>query len=169
MHPPDGPPVCTAFTAFPPAPPLPISMTIRSRSSRAAPPPARPGRPCRRGRRPWCRRSPGPIAAYQPAPRLTITGTLHQGSRHCSGRSASPEPLIGQPGGRGWGRPVLPSMEATSAVDSPQTKAPAPMARCRSKLNPVPRMSRRAARTPVPVRSPSSAVRWPADTRPGCR
>ena len=37
-------------------------------------------------------------------------------------------------GGRVRGMPRLPSMEAMSAVSSPQTKAPAPSLRCRSKL-----------------------------------
>ncbi len=44
-------------------------------------------------------------------------------------------------GGRGTGMPRLPSIEASSAVSSPQTNAPAPSRISMSKSNPVPRMS----------------------------
>ena len=43
-------------------------------------------------------------------------------------------------GGRGLGMPRSPSMEATSAVDSPQTNAPAPSLISMSKSSPQPRM-----------------------------
>ena len=73
-------------------------------------------------------------------------------------------------GGRGRGSPMRPSIDAISAVSSPQTNAPAPSWMCTSKLNPEPRMfwpSRpqllRLARPPCESRRP------PADIRGGCR
>ena len=45
-------------------------------------------------------------------------------------------PLTAGNGGRGRGSPRLPSMEAISAVSSPQTNAPAPMRISRSKSKP---------------------------------
>ena len=50
-------------------------------------------------------------------------------------------PLTAGNGGRVRGMPRLPSMEAISAVSSPQTKAPAPSLRCRLNSQPVPKMS----------------------------
>ena len=44
-------------------------------------------------------------------------------------------------GGRVRGMPRLPSMEAISAVSSPQTNAPAPSLRCRLNSQPVPKTS----------------------------
>ena len=62
-------------------------------------------------------------------------------------------PLTAGNGGRVRGMPRLPSIEAISAVSSPQTKAPAPTLRCTSKRNPLPRMS-----SPRKPRSSASAI-----------
>ncbi len=62
-------------------------------------------------------------------------------------------PLTAGNGGRVRGMPRLPSIEAISAVSSPQTKAPAPCLRCRWKRQPEPKMS-----SPRKPRSSASAI-----------
>ena len=62
-------------------------------------------------------------------------------------------PLTAGNGGRVRGMPRLPSMEAMSAVSSPQTKAPAPSLRCRLNSQPVPKTS-----SPRYPRSSASAM-----------
>ena len=49
-------------------------------------------------------------------------------------------PLWAGKGGRGRGSPTLPSMEAMSAVSSPQTKAPAPSRIFRLKEKSLPKI-----------------------------
>ena len=49
-------------------------------------------------------------------------------------------PLVAGYGGRGRGVPRLPSIEAMSAVSSPQTKAPAPMRMSTRNEKPVSKM-----------------------------
>ena len=66
--------------------------------------------------------------------------------------------------------PRRPSIEAISAVSSPQTNAPAPSHDSSRKPKPLPRMSlAEAARAPRPARSPRACAAPPAGTRRGCR
>ncbi len=69
------------------------------------------------------------------------SGTLAQVSTLLMLVGFPQSPLSAGYGGRGRGMPRLPSIEAISAVSSPQTKAPAPRLICTSKSKPVPRMS----------------------------
>ncbi len=81
-----------------------------------------------------------PIWEYQPAPFLMIRGTLAQVSTLLMLVGLPHKPLRTGKGGRCLGIPLFPSMEAISAVSSPQTKAPAPVATCMSKLKPESRI-----------------------------
>src|SRR5436305_710575 len=69
-----------------------------------------------------------PIDEYQPDPLLMITGTLAQVFTLLMTVGLPQRPFCTGYGGRGCGSPTLPSMDAISAVSSPQTKAPAPSA-----------------------------------------
>ena len=73
-------------------------------------------------------------------PFVTIQGTLANVSTLLIEVGQSHSPLVAGNGGRTRGMPRLPSMEAMSAVSSPQTKAPAPSFSLTWKLWVLPRM-----------------------------
>ena len=67
-----------------------------------------------------------PRLAYQSAPCRMIGGMLAKVSTLFNTDGRCHKPLTAGNGGLARGMPRLPSMEAMSAVSSPQTKAPAP-------------------------------------------
>src|SRR4030042_6528569 len=80
-----------------------------------------------------------PIPANHFPPRARVAGTFAQGATlfKCEGRFQRPCSTV-------WmyfalGSPAAPSREAMSAVDSPQTKAPAPLLILMSKTKPEPK------------------------------
>ena len=79
-----------------------------------------------------------PICENQSAPFLMICGTLAQVSTLFILVGLPQSPLRTGKGGRCLGIPLFPSIEAISAVSSPHTKAPEPLAIFISKLNPEP-------------------------------
>ena len=81
-----------------------------------------------------------PILLNHSAPRLMMTGMFASVSTLLMTVGRPQRPLTAGNGGRGRGMPRLPSMEASRAVSSPQTKAPAPRRISMSKLKPLPRM-----------------------------
>ncbi|MPN39609.1 hypothetical protein SDC9_187137 [bioreactor metagenome] len=140
-HPPEGPPICTALNFFPPRTPPPMSkmtslsvvpigtsmspvLTMLPVSAKAFVPGL----------------FSGPMDLYQSAPRVMISGTLAKVSTLLSTVGLSNRPCSTVRGGFTRGMPRLPSMEAVSALPSPQTNAPAPRAMCSVKQNSVPRM-----------------------------
>ncbi len=126
-HPPDGPPICTALNFFFLGMPPPISNTICLIVA-----------PIGTSIRPGFFTFPVkekifvpllfsvPIFEYQSAPRLIIIGTLPKVSTLFNTVGLSHKPASTDCGGLVRGMPRLPSIEYCSAVDSPQTKAPAP-------------------------------------------
>src|ERR1035441_9686784 len=139
MHPPDGPPVCTALIFAPSGAPPPISSTICLR-----------GVPIGTSIRPVVAILPAsantvvplllpvPMAAYQSAPLRKIGGmfarvstlliSVGQPQRPLSageggrGRGGQPQRLFSAgKGGRVRGVPRFPSIEAMRAFSSPQT------------------------------------------------
>ncbi len=128
MHPPEGPPVCTAFTSPPPGTPPPISCTI-----------SRNGVPMGTSIRPVLVIFPArantfvpllfsvPMLAYHSAPLRMMVGIFANVSTLLMSVGNPQSPLSAGKGGRGRGTPRLPSIEEMSAVSSPQTNAPAPM------------------------------------------
>ena len=137
MQPPDGPPVCTALILPPSGAPPPISSTI-----------CRSVVPIGTSTRPVLRILPAsaktfvpllfsvPIAANQSAPVADDRRDVGEGLDVVDQRRDCPRgpPRPGY-GGRGRGVPRWPSIEAISAVSSPQTNAPAPIRRSIRKLN----------------------------------
>ena len=93
-----------------------------------------------------------PMERNQSAPFRMIWGTLAQVSTLLMLVGFPHRPFWAGNGGRGRGCPRRPSMEAKSAVSSPQTNAPAPSNTWRRKEKPDPRMS-------SPRRPSSSACR----------
>src|SRR5512137_819219 len=141
MTPPDGPPICTDLKDFPFGGPPPMSNTTWPNgvpTGTSAMPelvilPTRqnvlvPEFP------------PTPMPLYQSAPFNTIWGTMDQVSTLLSVVGLSNNPLLAGNGGLWRGLPRFPSIDISSAVSSPQTKAPAPGKISRSKLKLVPRM-----------------------------
>src|ERR1039458_3025322 len=107
MHPPEGPPVCTALMCFPPGPPSPTSyMKVLS------------GVPMGTSTRPVLVILPTsektlvpallalPVSLNQPAPLETMGATLYQVSTLLMLVGASHSPFCAGNGGRGRGRPV---------------------------------------------------------------
>ena len=82
-----------------------------------------------------------PKEAYQAAPLRMMGATLARVSTLLMMVGFSKRPASKGKGGFCRGSPRMPSMEASRAVSSPQTKAPAPMRISRSKLTPEPRIS----------------------------
>ncbi len=142
MPPPEGPPVWTALKRLPPGIPPPISSMI----SRSVIPIGTSTRPVllilptsEKILVPLPLRVP--ILAYSSPPFRTMIGTLAQVSTLLMVVGFPQSPLCTGCGGRRRGMPRRPSIEAISAVSSPQTKAPAPRLIETSKPKPVPRMS----------------------------
>ena len=92
----------------------------------------------------------GPSVLYHATPLLMMSGTFANVSTLLSTVGLSKRPCSTVRGGLTRGMPRLPSMEAVSALPSPQTKAPAPRLMCIRKEKPLPRMS--------PPSSPSSSA-----------
>ncbi len=67
-----------------------------------------------------------PILLNQSAPLEIITGIFASVSTLLITVGLSQRPFTAGKGGRGRGMPLLPSIEASKAVSSPHTKAPAP-------------------------------------------
>ncbi len=82
-----------------------------------------------------------PISASHSAPRVTITGTSASVLTLFSTVGFAHSPRSTERGGVWRGMPRFPSIEYISAVDSPQTNAPAPRLISRRKVSPEPRMS----------------------------
>src|SRR4030043_440171 len=141
MQPPEGPPVCTALIRFPFCCPPPISKMISFRVM-----------PMGTSTRPVFFTCPTrekifvpllfsvPIEENHLLPFSMIRGTLAQVSTllRFVGFPQSPFSTM-------WiclllGSPTFPSIEEINAVDSPQTKAPPPLAISTSKLNPEPKI-----------------------------
>ena len=81
-----------------------------------------------------------PMLANQSAPRLIIRGTLAQVSTLLRLLGLSPIPLTAVRVYFGRGSPTFPSIAFIKALDSPETKAPAPRCTVTSKLNLEPRI-----------------------------
>ena len=81
-----------------------------------------------------------PMDEYHSAPLFTILGILDKVSTLFIIVGLPQRPETAGKGGRGFGIPRLPSMEAISAVSSPQTNAPAPFLILISKLKSLPRI-----------------------------
>src|SRR3989304_5835201 len=127
-QPPDGPPVWTALKAFPSGIPPPISNII----SRKVIPMGTSMRPQLlifpvRANTAVPRDFSVPMLLNHLAPRRIIWATQAQVLTLLSrvGLSQSPSSVV-RGRGKGFGIPRRPSMDRTRAVDSPQTKAPAP-------------------------------------------
>ena len=140
--PPEGPPVCAALKALPPRMPPPISKMISRRVV-----------PIGTSIRPELLILPVraktlvpfevavPILLNQSPPFRMMTGMFASVSTLLMTVGRPQSPLTAGKGGRGRGMPRMPSIEASSAVSSPQTKAPAPRRISMSKEKPLPRMS----------------------------
>src|SRR5579871_3513129 len=141
MQPPEGPPVCTAFTGFPLAPPPPMSYTKfligvpRGISTSPV----------------FCTFPTSentfvpallalPVCVNHEGPLITIGAILHQVSTLLMFVGLPHNPFCAGNGGRGRGLPATPSRDAISAVSSPRTNAPAPSTRSMLNLNPRRRM-----------------------------
>src|SRR4030042_3696799 len=81
-----------------------------------------------------------PHRANQSAPLLMISGTLAQVSTLFKTLGLSQRPLTAVWIYFGLGSPALPSSAVIRALDSPQTKAPAPWCTLTLKSNPEPRI-----------------------------
>ncbi len=81
-----------------------------------------------------------PYCVYHSAPFRRINGRLPSVSTFWMIVGLPQSPQTAGNGGRGRGIPRRPSIEAISAVSSPQTNAPAPRLMVRSKENPEPSM-----------------------------
>src|SRR3990172_4947277 len=127
MQPPEGPPICTALNFRLPLMPPPMSkMMVLS------------GVPMGTSTRPMLFSAPErantfvpllfsvPRLANQSAPLRMMGGTLAKVSTLLSTDGRCQRPFTAGNGGFGLGMPRLPSMDAMSAVSSPQTNAPAP-------------------------------------------
>ena len=142
MHPPEGPPVSTPLQARSPGIPPPISNMI---SRRVMPigtsmSPALLTAPARdRVLVPLL--LPMPIELYQSPPRFIMADRLAKVSTLFMFVGLDQSPALAGNGGLVLGIPLCPSIEAMSAVSSPQTKAPAPSLMVMSKSIPDPRMS----------------------------
>src|SRR5271165_6066204 len=122
MHPPEGPPVWTALILAPPGAPPPISSTIWRRVV-----------PIGTSMRPVFAILPAsaktlvplllavPMAANHSAPLRMIGAMLARVSTLLMRVGQLQRPLSAGNGGRGLGVPRLPSIDAMSAVSSPQT------------------------------------------------
>ncbi len=128
MQPPEGPPVWAALKALPFGMPPPMSNTSSPRVM-----------PMGTSTRPVFTTLPEraktlvpllfsvPIAASHSGPLLKMWRTVAKVSTLLMIVGLPQRPRTAGKGGLGRGCPRLPSMEAISAVSSPQTKAPAPM------------------------------------------
>src|ERR1039458_3047128 len=128
MQPPDGPPVCTALNVCPSGTPPPISKMIWRRVV-----------PMGTSIKPTFRTFPHnantfvpllffvPSEAYHSPPRRKMVGMLAKDSTLLISVGMSHRPDCAGNGGRGRGVPRRPSIDAISAVSSPQTKAPPPL------------------------------------------
>src|ERR1035438_10548629 len=138
MQPPEGPPVWIAFNVWPPGTPPPItSMISHSLMPRGTsinpvfailPVSANTFVPLLRSE---------PMLANHLPPLRTIGATLAYVSTLFSSVGLPHNPLTAGYGGRGFGVPRRPSIDAISAVSSPHTNAPAPSRISTSKLNVV--------------------------------
>ena len=82
----------------------------------------------------------GPILRYHAAPLSIIIGTLAKVSTLFNTVGFANKPCSTVLGGFTRGIPLLPSIDAVSALPSPHTKAPAPLVICKWKEKSVPRM-----------------------------
>ena len=82
-----------------------------------------------------------PLAAYQAAPRLRIGPVLAQVFTLLITVGLPHSPSTAGKGGRGRGSPLCPSIDAISAVSSPQTNAPAPRRTFTRSEKPLPKRS----------------------------
>ena len=142
MHPPEGPPVWTALRALSPDIPPPISYTICLRVM----PKGTSTRPVRLTLPTKAKvlvplLSSVPHRANHSALFLNIRDTEARVSTLFITVGFPQRPDVAGKGGLGLGIPLLPSIDAISAVSSPQTKAPAPSFTLAWKLNPEPKMS----------------------------
>ena len=142
MHPPDGPPVCTALNFLLFGMPPPISYII-----------SRSVMPIGTSTRPVLFTLPTsekilvpvlpavPIELNHSAPLIIIRGTLAHVSTLFRFVGLFHKPLTDVWAYFGLGAPTLPSNEDMRALDSPETKAPAPLYISTSKSKPEPMMS----------------------------
>src|SRR4030067_760375 len=79
-----------------------------------------------------------PVPAYQSTPREIIAGTVARDFTLLMVVGLPHKPELAGKGGRERGMQRLPSIEASSAVSSPQTKAPAPSLTCIFRLKSEP-------------------------------
>ena len=142
MHPPEGPPVCTALNFLSPEMPPPMSKT----SSRSDIPSGTSASPVFLTL---------PTRAMVLVPLLfSVPYSLNQSAPFCMIRPTQvrvstllmmvgllQRPETAGNGGRGVGIPRSPSIDWIRAVSSPQTKAPAPSLILILKPNPEPRIS----------------------------
>src|SRR4030042_1736823 len=140
-HPPDGPPVCTALNFLPAGMPPPTLYTISLRVM-----------PMGTSTRPVLFILPTtekifvpllpsvPNWANQSAPLLIISGTVAHVSTLFKQLGLSQTPLMAVWIYFGLGSPTLPSNAVIRALDSPETKAPAPRCTLIVKSKPEPRI-----------------------------
>ncbi|MBA7713043.1 hypothetical protein ES703_122041 [subsurface metagenome] len=141
ITPPEGPPVWTALNFFPPGIPPPISkmtslsvIPIGTSTS-----PVLFTLPTRE--KIFVPLLPSvPMPANHSEPLLIIKGTVAQVSTLFRLLGFSQTPLTAVRIYFGLGSPTLPSMAVIKALDSPDTKAPAPRCTLTSKSKPEPRM-----------------------------
>ena len=142
IQPPDGPPVWTALNRRPSARPPPISKTIwrRVRPIGTSISPVLVTAPVRAKTFVPLERSV-PIALSQSPPRLITAGILAKVSTLFINVGQPQRPEAAGYGGRGFGVPLPPCIDAISAVSSPHTKAPAPIRTSTWKSKRVPAIS----------------------------
>ena len=148
-HPPDGPPVCTALNGLNSPPPISKIIFLSVVPIGTSISPVRRTRPTRENVFVPLQASV-PKSVYQSAPRRMIFAIVPRVSTLLIIVGLPHNPATAGNGGRVRGIPLLPSIEAISAVSSPQTKAPAPSFILISRLNPEPRIF-----SPI---SPSSSI-----------
>src|SRR3989339_275064 len=141
MHPPEAPPAWTALNFLPPGMPPPMVKMI----SRRVVPMGTSTSPVlvilpTREKILVPLLDSVPMEVNQSAPLLMIMGTLAQVSTLLRTDGLSQRPLTLERTYLGRGSPAFPSREAMRAVDSPQTKAPAPWCTWTLKLKPETRM-----------------------------
>ena len=168
-QPPEGPPIWTALKSAPPLMPPPTSNTI-----------SRSVVPIGTSMRPVFSMLPvsakafvpglfsGPSDLYHSTPLLMMSGTLAKVSTLFSTVGLSNSPCSTVRGGLTRGIPRLPSIEAVSALPSPQTKAPAPRLMWMRNEKPLPRMlspsSPNSSACAMAVRRRETAIGYSART-----
>ena len=171
MHPPEGPPVCTALNFFSGLErPPPMSNTISPIVV-----------PMGTSAKPLLLIFPAkantlvpldfsvPMDANQSAPFLNIVGMFEKLSTLLMTVGLFHRPELAGNGGLGRGSPRIPITELRRAVSSPHTNAPAPSLTSMLKSKPEFRISLPKSPSSLPLQWLCAAFRLPTGTRPGCK